>query len=59
MLRSPKQKLECPGCGKEYEKPPPGAFRVVCEDCLVVFDGDDCRKFEEMEDKTHRSRFGL
>jgi predicted amidophosphoribosyltransferase len=59
MLQSPKQMRECPGCGKAYEKPPPGAFRVVCEDCSIVFDGKSCRSIEEVVEKTHRSRFGL
>jgi hypothetical protein len=59
MLSQLKHKGECPECGKDYEKPPSGAFRVVCRDCRVVFDGEECRKVKEVLEETQRSCFGI
>jgi len=59
MLSQLKQKGECPECGKDYRKPPSGAVKMVCEDCQVIFVGDECKKVEEIEQETQRSRFGV
>ena len=59
MLSQLRHKGECPECGKDYEKPPDGAVKVICRDCEVVFVGDGCRRMEELEKETQRSNFGV